>query len=192
MAEKKPQVADSPIADVFEGRHPSPSEKEWAEKTLAPTLEKNPEKPIGAATGVNVDEHGNARYTTLSGVPINRLYTQADLPEDWKYEEYLGYPGQPPYHARHSLHRISRQALHHAPVFRLRLAGGDQPALQVFARTRRQRIVSGVRFADVDGLRLRPCRPAKGKWASAAWPSIRSRTWKSCSTASTWRRRRSR
>ncbi len=90
-------VADSPIADVFEGRHPSASEKEWAEKTLAPTLEKNPEKAIGAPTGVNVDEHGNARYTTLSGVPINRLYTQADLPEDWKYEEYLGYPGQPPF-----------------------------------------------------------------------------------------------
>ena len=98
MAEKKPpQVADSPIADVFEGRHPSESEKEWAEKTLAPTLEKAPEKPIGAATGVNVDEHGQARYTTLSGVPIRRLYTQADLPEDWNYDQYLGYPGQPPF-----------------------------------------------------------------------------------------------
>jgi methylmalonyl-CoA mutase N-terminal domain/subunit len=97
MADKKPQVADSPIADVFEGRHPSASEKEWAEKTLAPTLEKNPEKPIGAPTGVNIDEHGNARYTTLSGVPINRLYTQADLPEDWNYDQYLGYPGQPPF-----------------------------------------------------------------------------------------------
>jgi methylmalonyl-CoA mutase N-terminal domain/subunit len=97
MADKKPQVADSPIADVFEGRHPSASEKEWAEKTLAPTLEKNPEKPIGAPTGVNIDEHGNARYTTLSGVPINRLYTQADLPEDWNYDQYLGYPGEPPF-----------------------------------------------------------------------------------------------
>ena len=96
MAEKK-QVADSPIADVFEGRHPSASEKEWAEKTLAPTLEKNPEKPIGAATGVNLDQHGNARYTTVSGVPINRLYTEADLPEDWNYDQYLGYPGQPPF-----------------------------------------------------------------------------------------------
>ena len=98
MAEKKPpQVADSPIADVFDGRHPSESEKVWAEKTLAPTLEKAPEKPIGAATGVNLDEHGQARYTTLSGVPIRRLYTQGDLPEDWNYEKYLGYPGQPPF-----------------------------------------------------------------------------------------------
>ena len=47
------------------GRHPSESEKQWAEKTLAPTLEKAPEKPIGAATGINLDEHGHARYTTI-------------------------------------------------------------------------------------------------------------------------------
>src|SRR6202162_2277076 len=97
MPDKKPQVADSPIADVFEGRHPSAAEKEWAEKTLAPTLEKTPEKPIGAPTGTNLDEHGNARFTTISGVPIRRLYTEADLPEDWNYEQYLGYPGQPPF-----------------------------------------------------------------------------------------------
>src|SRR5712675_1685016 len=90
-------VAESPIAEVFEGRHPSDSEKRWAETTLAKTLEKAPEKPIGAATGVNLDESGHAQFTTISGVPIRRLYTQADLPEDWSYEKYLGYPGQPPY-----------------------------------------------------------------------------------------------
>ena len=93
----KPQVAESPIADVFENRHPSDAEKKWAEKTLAPTLEKAPERPIGAPTGVNLDEHGHARFTTISGVPIRRLYTQADLPADWSEEQYLGYPGQPPY-----------------------------------------------------------------------------------------------
>src|SRR5579872_6810130 len=60
--DKMPQVAESPIADVFEGRHPSDAEKQWAEKTLAPTLEKAPERPIGAATGVNLDEHGHARF----------------------------------------------------------------------------------------------------------------------------------
>ena len=76
----KPQVAESPIAEVFENRHPSAAEKKWAEKTLAPTLEKSPERPIGAPTGVNLDEHGHARFTTISGVPIRRLYTQADLP----------------------------------------------------------------------------------------------------------------
>src|SRR6266568_2282169 len=81
MPEKKPQVADSAIADVFEGRHLSAAEKQWAEKTLAPTLEKTPEKPIGTPTGTNLDEHGNARFTTISGVPIRRLYTEAYLLE---------------------------------------------------------------------------------------------------------------
>ncbi len=91
-------VAESPVTDLFENdRHPSESEKQWAEKTLAPTLEKAPEKPIGAASGVNLDEHGHARYTTISGMPIRRLYTPADLPEDWSYDQYLNYPGQPPY-----------------------------------------------------------------------------------------------
>jgi methylmalonyl-CoA mutase N-terminal domain/subunit len=90
-------IAESPIAEIFEGRHPAGSEKRWAETTLANTLEKSPEKPIGAASGVNLDESGHAQFTTISGVPIRRLYSQADLPEDWNYEKYLGYPGQPPY-----------------------------------------------------------------------------------------------
>src|ERR1700716_1717298 len=93
----KPQVAESPIADVFQTRHPSEGENNWAEKTLLPTLEKAPERAIGAPTGTNVDEHGRARFTTISGVPIRRLYTEADLPEDWSAEQYLGYPGQPPF-----------------------------------------------------------------------------------------------
>src|SRR6202158_3289143 len=99
MPNKKPSlpVAESPIREVFEKRHPSQAEKDWAEKTLAPTLERSPEKPIGAATGVNIDEHGHARFTTISGVPIRRLYTQADLPEDWNEEKYLGFPGQAPF-----------------------------------------------------------------------------------------------
>jgi methylmalonyl-CoA mutase, N-terminal domain len=90
-------VAESPIADVFQGRHPSESERQWAEKILGPTLEKSPEKPIGASSGVNLDEHGNARFTTISSMPIRRLYTQADLPDDWNYDQYLNFPGQPPY-----------------------------------------------------------------------------------------------
>ncbi len=98
LNKKKDQgLAESPVAEVFEGRHPAESEKHWAENTLARTLEKAPEKPIGAASGVNLDESGHARFTTISGLPIRRLYTQADLPEDWNYEKYLGYPGQAPY-----------------------------------------------------------------------------------------------
>jgi methylmalonyl-CoA mutase N-terminal domain/subunit len=90
-------LAEDPVSEVFEGRHPSDSEKHWAEKTLTPALQKAPEKPIGAASGINLDENGQARFTTISGVPIRRLYTQADLPPDWNYEKYLNYPGQPPF-----------------------------------------------------------------------------------------------
>src|SRR5258708_37931163 len=100
MADNKPpktRIAESPSADVFQDRHPSEPEKTWADKTLNPTLDKAPEKPIGPASGVNLDEQGNARFTTISGVPILRLYTQADLPEDWNTDKYLGLPGQPPY-----------------------------------------------------------------------------------------------
>jgi len=93
----KPQTAENPVADVFENRNPSQAEAGWAEKTLAPTLDKAPERPIGAPSGVNLDEHGRARFTTISGLPIRRLYTQADLPADWGEENYLGYPGQPPF-----------------------------------------------------------------------------------------------
>src|ERR1700685_2469265 len=93
----KPQVAENPIADVFEGRHPSRSEKDWAEKNLLPTLEKAPEKPIRAPHGPNLDQHGPALFTPISGTPIRRLYTPADLPEDWSYDSYLNYPGQAPF-----------------------------------------------------------------------------------------------
>ena len=97
MPQKKSELSEPPISDLTGNRHPSDAEKRWAENTLLPTLEKSPERPIGAASGVNLDEHGRARFTTISGVPIRRLYTQADLPEDWNYDEYLGYPGEPPY-----------------------------------------------------------------------------------------------
>src|SRR5215467_8248330 len=91
-------IAESPVTDLFEnGRHPSASERQWVEKTLAPSLEKSSEKPIGEPTGINLDEHGHARFTTISGMPIRRLYTPADLPDDWSYGQYLSYPGQPPY-----------------------------------------------------------------------------------------------
>src|ERR1700726_1310794 len=103
MPENKPKadlnktVADGPISDVFAGRHPAESEKQWAEKSPAPPLPNAPEKPIAAPPGTNLDELGHARFSTISDVPIRRLYTQADLPEDWNHDQYLGYPGQPPY-----------------------------------------------------------------------------------------------
>jgi methylmalonyl-CoA mutase N-terminal domain/subunit len=70
-----------------------------------PTQKKNPdtgipaEKPIGAPTGSNLDADGHARFTTISGVPVERLYTADSLPADFTTHQssYLGLPGQPPY-----------------------------------------------------------------------------------------------
>ncbi|MGB6133763.1 MAG: methylmalonyl-CoA mutase family protein [Acidobacteriaceae bacterium] len=99
MPDKPIQIPDALSADLTTNRHPSAAELRWAERTLAPALGKSPEHPVGASTGVNRDEAGNARFTTVSGVPIRRLYTEADLPEDWSANQdaYLSLPGQPPY-----------------------------------------------------------------------------------------------
>jgi methylmalonyl-CoA mutase N-terminal domain/subunit len=99
MPDKGIETRDAVHQDLTSNRHPSAEETRWAQETLEPGLAKSPEQAIGAASGVNRDETGNARFTTISGAPIRRLYTEADLPEDWSQNqgEYLGLPGQPPY-----------------------------------------------------------------------------------------------
>jgi methylmalonyl-CoA mutase N-terminal domain/subunit len=72
----------SPAEVAPSHRSPSPREKAWEENTLRPTLEKSPER--------------RSEFTTISGYPIQRLYTPADLP-GWDPERDLGFPGQPPY-----------------------------------------------------------------------------------------------
>ncbi|MGB7136516.1 MAG: methylmalonyl-CoA mutase family protein, partial [Acidobacteriaceae bacterium] len=83
------------LSDPIDGRHPSAAEQRWTEETLHPALEKSGEHPVGAATGVNRDDEGKARFTTISGVPVERLYTEADLPEP--ESDSVELPGQPPY-----------------------------------------------------------------------------------------------
>ncbi len=63
-------------------RKPTPAELQWEETVLRKALEVSPERPGG--------------FTTVSGVPLRRLYTPADLPE-FDAERDLGFPGQPPY-----------------------------------------------------------------------------------------------
>src|SRR6266851_7077203 len=72
----------SPAEPASPHRNPSAKEKSCEEKTLRPTLEKNPER--------------QAEFTTVSGFPIQRLYTPADL-SGWDPDRDLGNPGEPPY-----------------------------------------------------------------------------------------------
>ena len=75
-----PSKPKAPPADVF--RKPSDRERNWEETQLRPALEKSPER--------------SAEFTTISGHPIARLYTQGDL-AGWNPARELGTPGEPPY-----------------------------------------------------------------------------------------------
>ncbi len=63
-------------------RPASAAERRWEDEVLKPALEKSPER--------------EKTFTTLSGVPIERLYSRADLPE-FDYARDLGDPGEYPY-----------------------------------------------------------------------------------------------
>ena len=84
MAEQDKVVTQSVPASEAPSprRKPSAQERAWEEETLRPTLEKGAERL--------------AEFTTISGYPIRRLYTPADLP-GWDPERDLGFPGYPPY-----------------------------------------------------------------------------------------------
>ena len=64
------------------GRQPSRGEQHWQETTLASALKKSPER--------------QEVFTTISGVPVQRLYTPADLP-GFEYAHDLANPGEYPY-----------------------------------------------------------------------------------------------
>ena len=80
MEEEKKGGAE--VASEISHHQPSPGEKRWEEQTLKPSLLKSPER--------------QQEFTTLSGVPINRLYTPADL-SGFDYSKDLGDPGEYPY-----------------------------------------------------------------------------------------------
>src|ERR1700686_1930132 len=63
-------------------RNSSQHERNWEKTILRPALEKSPER--------------SSEFTTISGHPIARLYTGADL-ADWDAKRDLGVPGEPPY-----------------------------------------------------------------------------------------------
>jgi len=69
-------VPQPPARDV------SPEEKSWEANTLAPALARSPER--------------QKEFTTISGHPIRRLYTDSDL-AGWDPKTQLAHPGEPPY-----------------------------------------------------------------------------------------------
>src|SRR5579862_4209947 len=81
MGNGKQEKLISPVA-AGSSRHPSESERKWEDKILKPALEKSPERA--------------GDFTTVSGYPIRRLYSEADL-SDWNAGRDLGIPGEPPY-----------------------------------------------------------------------------------------------
>ena len=67
------------------GRTPTASmrsRREWEEGTLEPALRAKPER--------------KKEFTTVSSLPVERLYTPEDL-KGWDPAEKLGFPGEPPY-----------------------------------------------------------------------------------------------
>jgi len=65
-----------------EERKPSAAELRWEEQVLKPALQKSPER--------------QRVFTTLSGVPVERLYTPADVAE-LDYQRDLNDPGEYPF-----------------------------------------------------------------------------------------------
>ncbi|MGB9775895.1 MAG: acyl-CoA mutase large subunit family protein [Anaerolineae bacterium] len=59
----------------------SRAREEWEQRTLEPTLRRLPER--------------QERFETLSGIPLDRIYTPADVPVD--YLQDLGFPGEYPF-----------------------------------------------------------------------------------------------
>src|SRR5260370_9652103 len=74
--------AAPPLQTSSKDRKPSSKEQVWEKNTLLPALEKSPERL--------------PEFTPISGHPIRRLYTKADLP-NWDPDRNLGFPGEPPY-----------------------------------------------------------------------------------------------
>ena len=80
MSEDRKASAD--VANKQPQRTSASGEQRWKEQTLEPALRRSPER--------------RKEFTTLSGVPLNGLYTPSDLAE-LDYSRDLGDPGEYPF-----------------------------------------------------------------------------------------------
>ena len=140
------------------------AQEEWRRTDLAKAAEKSALRRAG--------------FQTDSGIPIPDLLTpgRRRRPERRGRREVPARPRVPrpvPVHARRAADDVPRPAVDHAPVRRLRHAGGHQPALQVPARARHDRPLHRLRYAGADGLRRRPPDDAAARSARKASRSPR-------------------
>ncbi len=62
---------------------PRDEKARWERETVGPFVERTPER--------------KPRFETMAGLPVERVYTRADLPDDWSYAGRLGFPGEYPF-----------------------------------------------------------------------------------------------
>jgi methylmalonyl-CoA mutase N-terminal domain/subunit len=73
----------APPPHAFPAGHESDTTREWERTTLREALERRPERL--------------AEFSTVSSMPVERLYTREDLGPGWNDRERLGFPGEYPY-----------------------------------------------------------------------------------------------
>jgi methylmalonyl-CoA mutase N-terminal domain/subunit len=100
---------------VLNGSDTTEQAKRWEQQTLEPALKKIPER--------------NIPFTTVSGVPIKRLYTPADI-QDIDFEKEIGWPGEYPYT------RGIHPSLYRSKVWSMRQFTGFGSAAQTNERLR--------------------------------------------------------
>src|SRR5574337_1266441 len=100
---KADHKAGTELKTIRPDRQPSLAELRWEEQTLQRALSTSPER--------------QATFTTLSGVPIERLYTPADR-ADFDYARDLGDPGEYPFT------RGSHQTMYRGKIWTMRQFSG--------------------------------------------------------------------
>ncbi len=182
-AGRAPQISPRPFPHSHESRRrpatwlgatPAPSATRLTAARRAPAPDRRTPRqvPLTPAMAVGAkpereapptqqaqDAPGEASFKTLSGEPVNELYTAADLPPGAGTGVRDG-PDRParrlPLHPRHPRLDVPRAPVDDAPVRGLRDERGDQRALPLPARARPDRALDGLRHALADGPRLRP------------------------------------
>ena len=89
------------------------SQQDWERQTLRPALDRSPER--------------RERFITISGEPVERLYTPLDL-AGMDYERDLGFPGQYPYT------RGVHPTMHRGRLWTMRMFAGFGSAEETNAR----------------------------------------------------------